>query len=164
MTAGERNTLGFLLHDASRLLRRRFELKGAHYGLSSSQWRAMVFLVREGASAQARLAEFLEVEPISASRLVDRMAQAGWVERRPDPQDRRVRLVHATEKAQAAFAEVKALAGEVYEEALAGIDVEKREVLMEVLLQIVANLSECGDAPSCGKAASEEGKTDERAE
>lgn len=163
MTNGPQNTLGFLLHDASRLLRRRFEARGAAYGLSSSQWRVLVYLSREGGSAQARLAEFLEVEPISVSRLIDRMEQGGWVKRCPDPQDRRVRLVHATDKALAAFAEVKALAGEVYEEALAGIAPDRRANLMEGLERIVANLSDMDGAPGCGRAAEDEGTENERA-
>ncbi|MDA3887889.1 MAG: MarR family transcriptional regulator [Allgaiera sp.] len=163
MKSAQQNTLGFLLHDASRLMRRRFEARGAVHGLSSSQWRALVYLARTGGLAQARLAEFLEVEPISVSRLVDRMEQGGWVRRSPDPQDRRVRLVHATEKAMSAFEEVKALAGEVYEEALAGIDPAQRAALMAGLSQVVANLQEMDCAPACGRTAREEGDEDERA-
>ena len=58
---------GLLLHDAARLLRRRFEARGGEYGLSSAQWRLLVKLVREGRAAQSRLAELLEIEPISVS-------------------------------------------------------------------------------------------------
>lgn len=163
MKSTQQNTLGFLLHDASRLLRRRFEARGAGYGMSSSQWRALVHLVRNGELAQARLAEFLEVEPISVSRLIDRMEQGGWVCRWPDPQDRRVRLVRATEKAISAFEEVKALAGEVYEEALAGLSPVQRAALMEGLTQVVANLQETDCTPACGHGARQEGNEDERA-
>lgn len=97
MKSDSTRTLGFLLHDAARLLRRRFEGRGAEHGLSAAQWRLMVHVVRHGCGvSQARLAEALEIEPISVSRLVDRMEQGGWVERSPDPQDRRVRLIHPT--------------------------------------------------------------------
>ncbi|MFC2968713.1 MarR family winged helix-turn-helix transcriptional regulator [Acidimangrovimonas pyrenivorans] len=149
------NTLGFLLHDASRLLRRRFELRGAQYGLSAAQWRLMVHVVRHEGISQARLAELLEIEPISVSRLVDRMEQGGWVRRCPDPQDRRVRLIHPTDRAMEAFTMVKALAGEVYEEALAGMSPERREALMDGLTQVVANLNELEASTACGSAAKE---------
>ena len=66
---------GFLLHDAARLMRRRFELRGSEYGLSAAQWRALVRLVKFGPMPQARLADLLEIEPISVSRLVDRMEE-----------------------------------------------------------------------------------------
>ncbi|WP_102222961.1 MarR family winged helix-turn-helix transcriptional regulator [Acidimangrovimonas sediminis] len=159
------NTLGFLLHDASRLLRRRFQQRGEAHGLSSSQWRLLANVVRDGGgSAQARLAEVLEVEPISVSRLVDRMEQAGWVRRSPDPQDRRVRLVHPTEKALSAYAEVKAMAGGVFEEAMAGMDAEERRMLIEGLSRVVANLSELDGEGGYGRRAQVKDQNDEREE
>ena len=96
MKCDNTNTLGFLLHDATRLIRRRFELRGQAFGLSSAQWRLLVHLVREGSASQARIAELLEIEPISVSRLVDRMEQAGWVERRASRGDQRLVEVHLT--------------------------------------------------------------------
>ncbi len=142
------NTLGFLLHDASRLLRRRFEARGQHYGLSSAQWRLLVHLAREGSASQARIAELLEIEPISVSRLVDRMEQAGWVERGSDPNDRRVRLLQPSQKAMDAFEEVRAIAGDIYDRALAGLNADDRKTLMRGLEMVVANLGriECDDA------------------
>lgn len=134
------NTLGFLLHDASRLLRRRFEARGQRHGLSSAQWRLLVHLAREGSASQARIAELLEIEPISVSRLVDRMEQAGWVERGSDPNDRRVRLLQPSQKAMDAFDEVRLIAGEIYDRALEGLDAGERALLMRGLETVVANL------------------------
>ena len=133
--------LGFLLHDSARLLRKRFEARGAAFGLSSAQWRLLVWAVKHEGVAQARLAQLLEIEPISVSRLVDRMEDAGWIERRHDAGDRRVRTIHPTEKSRAVFAEVKLLAGELYEEALAGLSPEIRRATIEGLTAIVENLS-----------------------
>jgi len=134
-------SLGFLLHDAARLLRKRFEARASAYGLSSAQWRLLVNIVREEGAAQARLAELLEIEPISVSRLLDRMEQGGWVERRPHENDRRIRMIYPTEKSRCAFAQVKTLAGEVYEEAQADMTDRERRALMDGLSKLVANLS-----------------------
>ena len=82
--------LGFLIHDVQRLLRKRFETRASGLGLSSAQWRLMVRVAKEEGISQARLAELLEIEPISVSRLVDRMEEGGWIERRSDAADRRV--------------------------------------------------------------------------
>lgn len=132
---------GLLMHDASRLLRRRFELRAHGFGLSSAQWRLLVNLYIEGNSAtQARLAELLEVEPISVSRLIDRMEQAGWVRRQPDAMDRRVRLVVPTQHAEETFAAIKAMALDVYEEALAGLSQTQRTELAHALNVIIRNL------------------------
>jgi MarR family transcriptional regulator for hemolysin len=134
-------SLGFLLHDAARLVRKRFETRASVHGLSSAQWRLLVNIVREEGAAQARLAELLEIEPISVSRLLDRMEQGGWVERRPHENDRRIRMIYPTEKSRCAFAQVKLLAGEVYEEAQAGMSDKERTALKGGLEKLIENLS-----------------------
>lgn len=138
--------LGFLIHDSARLFRKRFEKKGALYGLSAAQWRLLVRLVKDEGVAQARLAELLEIEPISVSRLLDRMEEGGWIERRQDASDRRVRMIFPTDKSRQAFAAIKAVAGEVYDVALAGLTDEERLILVKGLSTIIENLSD-GDAP-----------------
>ncbi len=134
--------LGFLIHDAARLMRKRFEARASNLGLSAAQWRLMVRVTKEEGVAQARLAELLEIEPISVSRLIDRMEEAGWIERRADASDRRVRMIFPTPKARQAYAQVKSLAGEVYEEALAGISGDDRRFLIQGLRTLVENLSD----------------------
>ncbi|SIS68628.1 MarR family winged helix-turn-helix transcriptional regulator [Phaeovulum vinaykumarii] len=134
-------SLGVLLHDATRLMRRRFEARTAHLGLSSSQWRLLVLLIEGGRMSQARLAEALEVEPISVSRIVNRMAAGGWVKREPDPRDARARLVSATPKALEAQEKAREIAYALYEESLEGLPAEYVSVLYRALGQVVANLS-----------------------
>ncbi|WP_413872817.1 MarR family winged helix-turn-helix transcriptional regulator [Albidovulum sp.] len=134
-------SLGFLLHDASRAIRRRFEARATELGLSAAQWRCLVHLMREGPSPQARLAGLLEIEPISISRLLDRMQDGGWITREADPADRRVRIVTATPRTCAAFSEAKKIAEAIYADALAGLPPGTRETLMTTLGRIIANLS-----------------------
>jgi MarR family transcriptional regulator, transcriptional regulator for hemolysin len=140
--------LGLLLHDAARLLRRRFEMRAAHFGLSSAQWRLLVHVLRETRVSQARLADRMEIEPISVSRLVDRMEQAGWVARVPDPDDRRVRVIVATEKTQSLREDLKSTASAVYEEALANLDPAGRAALLSGLGSVIAALSLPDDLPA----------------
>ena len=147
MTNDGTERLGFLLHDAARLMRKRFEMRGSVYGLSAAQWRLMVRLVKEEGQTQARLADLLEIEPISVSRLIDRMEEGGWIERRQDQHDRRVRTIHPTARSREIFLEVKSVAGDVYEEALAGLSPEIRRKTIEGLTRIVENLSD-GETPS----------------
>jgi len=147
MTTEGIDRLGFLIHDSARLLRKRFEVKGSAYGLSAAQWRLMVRLVKEEGVAQARLAELLEIEPISVSRLLDRMEEGGWIERRQDANDRRVRMIFPTDKSREAFAAIKSVAGEVYDLALTGLTAEEKRVLVKGLNAIITNLSD-GDTPA----------------
>ncbi|RWG67750.1 MarR family transcriptional regulator [Mesorhizobium sp.] len=138
--------LGFLIHDVQRLMRKRFEARASGLGLSSAQWRLLVRVAKEAG-----------VEPISVSRLVDRMEEGGWIERRADAADRRVRMIFPTEKANAAYADVKSLAGEVYEESLTGVSLEDRRILIRVLDTIVQNLTD-GETSSLEKIKNTEGR------
>lgn len=134
--------LGLLIHDSARLMRRRFDARASAHGLSSAQWRLLVRVAKEPGIAQARIAELLEIEPISVSRLVDRMEDSGWIERRPDPADRRVRQLFPTDKSMATFGAIKSVAGEVFVEALTGLDREARLALVHGLKVLVGNLSD----------------------
>ena len=133
--------LGLLLHDAARAMRKRFEQRTAALGLSSAQWRLLALLSREGRANQARLADLLEIEPISVSRLLDRMEQGGWIRREADAQDRRARIIAPTDKTLAAYEEIRATANEVYDEALQGLGVGERAVLIAGLNAIITNLA-----------------------
>ena len=146
-TSDGTDRLGFLSHDAQRLLRKRFEIRGAEYGLSAAQWRLLVRVVKDEGVPQARLAEILEIEPISVSRLLDRMEAGGWISRQQDASDRRVRMIFPTNKSRKVFVAIKSVAGEVYEEALSGLPVDGRRALIDGLSRIVENLSD-GDTPS----------------
>lgn len=148
MVSDGTDRLGFLIHDAQRLMRKRFEASAADYGLSSAQWRLLARLVKDEGAPQARLAEFLEIEPISVSRLLDRMEAGGWILRRQDVNDRRIRMIFPTDKSRSAFAAVKGIAGEVYEEALTGLSGEERRILIHGLRRIVENLSD-GETSVC---------------
>jgi MarR family transcriptional regulator for hemolysin len=141
MKSGSVEGFGLLIHSCQRLLRARFEAHGRSLGLSSAQWRLLVPLWKEGQATQSRLAELMEIEPISVSRLVTRMEQAGWVERRPDPHDRRIRVVVPTAKTLEAFADIRSVADGVYDEAMAGMPERDRQALIAGLRTVVNNLS-----------------------
>lgn len=135
-------SLGFLLSDAARLLRRRFDQKVRHLGLTRAQWQVLAHLARNEGINQAGLADLLDVEPITLCRLADRMEEGGWLERRPDPGDRRARRLFMTRKARPVIDEMRALAEEVYAEALAGLAPDARAHLLALLEHVRGNLAE----------------------
>jgi MarR family transcriptional regulator for hemolysin len=135
-------TFGFLVHDIARLMRKRFDQRARALGLTRAQWQLLAHLARNEGISQAGLAELLEIEPITVGRLVDRMAEAGWVERRAHPSDRRARQLYLTPKAEPIFARMMALGEETRAEAMAGLEPAQREQLMAALLHIRSNLSE----------------------
>ncbi|WP_333815279.1 MarR family winged helix-turn-helix transcriptional regulator [Tabrizicola sp.] len=132
--------LGPLLQDATRRIWTRFEQRTASHGLSAAQWRLLGHVLREGPSTQTALATLLEVEPISVSRLIDRMEQGGWLHREPHPDDRRARIVVASDKARRIGPEAKEIVAALYDEALAGLSDDDRRVLQAALVKIIENL------------------------
>jgi DNA-binding MarR family transcriptional regulator len=146
-------SFGFILHETARLLTRRFDQQAKSIGLTRAQCQALAYLARHEGINQTGLAELMDIECISLARLIDRMEQAGWVERRPDPADRRARLLFMTEKAKPIFARIRAVGQEVRKEALAGLTAEDAERLLDLLLQVRANLSDRSEAPVPREAA-----------
>lgn len=156
--------LGFLIHDVARLLRSRFEERAGVHGLSAAQWRLLVRLWKEEGVTQARLAALLEVEPISISRMVDRMEQSGWIERRPDPNDRRAKAIFATAKAGKVYETMRTVAAEVYSEAFEGMSAEQQEAVVSGLEIMGRNLSVGSSVPlSCLKSETLRHHVDEKA-
>jgi MarR family transcriptional regulator for hemolysin len=84
-TAVESNapTLGFLLHEVARLLRRRFEQNARDSGLTRSQWQVLAYLANNEGINQSGLADLLEIEPITLCRIVGKLQTRGLIERRP---------------------------------------------------------------------------------
>lgn len=136
------SSFGFLLHDIARLMRKRFDQRARGLNLTRAQWQVLAHLARHEGINQAGLAEILEIEPITLGRLIDRMADAGWVERRSHPSDRRVRQLYLTAKAEPVFERMRALGDETRAEALAGLSQSARDQLTETLLNIRSNLSD----------------------
>src|SRR5580658_9650710 len=141
MTYDPERSFGFLLHDIARLLRKRFDQRARALGLSRSQWQVLVHLERHEGINQSGLAEILEIENITLGRLIDRLEEAGWVERRPDRNDRRARLLYVTEKVAPVMERMRALAEELRNEALAGLAPAERETLLDALIRVRATLS-----------------------
>lgn len=127
---------GLLLHDASRAFRRRFEEATAGYGLSATQWRLLGLILREGPMQQGQLAERLDVEPMSVSRLVDRMERAGWVRRGADPKDRRAHIVIPSDHARDTFTQIKHVAESLSETVLAEYSDAERQVIHRLLTSL----------------------------
>lgn len=132
--------LGFLLHDVARLMRRDFNRRAQHLGLTQSQWRTLVFLARNEGCNQVALAEMLEVQPITLARLLDRLQAAGFIERRPDPADRRAFRLFLTDKAQPVLAQIWEFGAQTREASMVGLPRETREALALTLQSMRANL------------------------
>jgi len=147
------SSLGFVLHDVSRLLSKRFEQLAGHLGLTRSQWRAVVYLSRSEGMNQACLADMLEIEPITLARMIDKLEQRGLIERRVDPGDRRAWRLFLKEEARPLLEAIAPLGETTRAEALEGVGDEVRDRLMETLTLMKSNLVAACQAPLVEKEA-----------
>ncbi len=133
---------GFLLNDVARLLRRNFNRRVQGLGLTQTQWRTLAILSRKGGISQKQLADILEMQPISVGRLLDRMQAAGWIERQPDPQDRRAVRLHLAVKADPILREMKGHSIEVLKQVNQGISAQDQQRFFDILTRMRANVAE----------------------
>ncbi len=135
------DSLGFLLSDSARLLRRRFDQYARAIGVTRPQWQVLFALSRLEGTNQGSLAEHLEVEAITLCRMLDRLQEAGLVERRADPADRRAWRLFLTDKARPLLDSMREIGDRVVEEALAGLGAPARDALTQSLGRIRLNLA-----------------------
>lgn len=134
-------TIGFLLNDTARLFRRAFNARTRDSGVTALQWRMISYLKRHEGIRQGPLAELIEVEPITLSRMVDRLAEAGMVERRADATDRRAWLLHLTPRARELLKVMRDTTDGLAEEATEGLNEAEREQLIALVGRVRCNLS-----------------------
>lgn len=136
--------LGFLVADIARLMRRAYKQRQQRSGLTVAQARALVQISRREGVRQVDLAEMLEVQPITLARLIDKLAQSGLVERRPDPTDRRAYLVYLTRAAAPHLSAIEAVAASIRADALRGLDSREASLVVDALQKIHNNLANGG--------------------
>lgn len=131
-----------LLHEVAHFCRTRVDQVARTRGMTRAQWVTLAKLERQPGLTQNDLASLLEVEPITAARLVDRLEAQGYVERRPDPKDRRVWRLHLLPASQPLLKEITRYRAEFQREITQGIDPKTLEIIREGLLQMKANLTD----------------------
>jgi len=147
-------TLGFLLPEVARLLRKRFKQNAHDSGLTRSQWQVLAYLSLNEGINQSGLAELLEVEPITLSRIVDKLQSFGWIERYPHPSDRRAWILCLTPAARPKLAEAREFSDRTTSEAFAGVSDGDALRLLKTLQALKSNLTDaCGSSVAGQKRA-----------
>jgi MarR family transcriptional regulator for hemolysin len=105
---------------------------------------------------QAELAEMLDLQPISLTRLLDGLAENGLIERRPDPEDRRAKRLYLTPGARPLLARLSELGEDLMETALAGLQPADVNGLLAHLATVKENLRQAVVRKPAGKQAATE--------
>jgi DNA-binding MarR family transcriptional regulator len=136
----ERDLL-IVLHDVARLTRTRFDQHARAFGMTRAQWIILARLDRQPGISQNELATICEVEPITVGRLVDRLEARGMVERRADPNDRRVRRLHLLPASEPILEEIMRYKNSIYADITDGIDEKTLATMVDGLLKMKTKLT-----------------------
>ena len=137
--SGERE-IAFTIMDVARLLKTLADQRARQYGMTRAQWAVLFRLDRSEGLKQSELAEILDLQPITLTRLLDRLAQNGLIERRPDPNDRRANRLFLTPAARPLLERLTELGTEMMGTVLEGLDAKALERLLRDLEHVRENL------------------------
>jgi len=133
----------FEIVETARLIGREANKRASVLGATKAQWRVLAWLKRQGDGArQVDLAEGLDVEPITLCRMIDRLEEAGFVERRRDEGDRRAWRIHLTAAAAPLLVRLDEMGKAFNADMLAGISQADRETVLRVLAKMRGNLDQ----------------------
>jgi DNA-binding MarR family transcriptional regulator len=136
-----RETLGFLIADVSRLMRRAFRQRLEESAVTFAQARVLVNIARQPGMRQVELADLLEVQPITLARVIDQLAENGLVERRPDPCDRRAYQLFPLPGAEPTLAVINEVSQAIYAIALEDMGEKQAGELFRGLQRMRDNLA-----------------------
>ncbi len=130
----------FMLNDVARLLRTYADYKASQFGMTRAQWAVLVRVDRSEGLNQSELAEVLDLQPITLTRLLDKLCDSGLIERRPDPADRRAKRLFLTPAARPLLERLSVLGEETVAGALAGVEGESVAQMISELSLVKENL------------------------
>ena len=130
----------FILNDVARLLRTYADHRAAQYGMTRAQWAVLVRLDRAEGLNQSELAEMLDLQPITLTRLLDKLADSGLIERRPDPDDRRAKRLFLTPAARPLLEHLGVVGEDIMVAVLDGLEPPAIEQMLGQLDVVRGNL------------------------
>jgi MarR family transcriptional regulator, transcriptional regulator for hemolysin len=132
--------IAFSITDVARLLKTYADQRARQYGMTRAQWAVLFRLDRSEGLKQSELAEILDLQPITLTRLLDRLAENGLIERRADPNDRRANRLFLTPAARPLLERLTTLGEDMMGTVLAGLDAKSNERLLADLGTLRENL------------------------
>jgi MarR family transcriptional regulator for hemolysin len=132
--------IAFTIMDVARLLKTYADQQARQFGISRAQWAVLVRIERTEGLKQSELAELLDLQPISLTRLLDRLADNGLIERRADPNDRRANRLYLKPAAKPLLGRLSELGADMMETVLKGLDVKSVDRMLKELVMLKNNL------------------------
>jgi DNA-binding MarR family transcriptional regulator len=136
----------FQLADVARAMRTYIDQRARAHGMTRAQWSVLARLERQEGMMQTEMADALELQPISLARLIDRLCDQSFVERRPHPRDRRANRLYLTDKGRTTLTRLTPLGREIADAVLASFSRAEAADLLEKLLRAKQNIRNAAGA------------------
>jgi MarR family transcriptional regulator for hemolysin len=133
--------IGLLIHDVGRLLRVLYDRQMASIGLTRSQWWLLTYLYFKDGINQKDLASLMDMEKAPLSRLLDRMEIKGWILRKNETKDRRIKNIYLSESVKPLIGSMRKKAAEYREDSLSVLSDEELNSLRNLLQTLKTDLS-----------------------
>ncbi|MBV8925939.1 MAG: MarR family transcriptional regulator [Bradyrhizobium sp.] len=130
----------FALGEVQRLMRAFADREAARYGITRAQWAVLAKVERSEGMKQTELAEQLEMQPITLTRLIDKLCENDWIERRGDASDRRVNRLYLKKAARPLLGKLAGLKSDITATALEGLSPAEAERFVTQLESIKENV------------------------
>lgn len=130
----------FTIMDVARLLKTYADQRARQFGISRAQWAVLIRIDRSEGLKQSELADMLDLQPITLTRLLDRLADNGLIERRADPNDRRANRLYLKPAAKPLLDQLAHIGDDMMETVLDGISAASIERMLKELGAVKDNL------------------------
>jgi MarR family transcriptional regulator, transcriptional regulator for hemolysin len=130
----------FTLGELQRLVRAYADKEAARFGITRAQWAVLAKVERNEGMKQSELAEQMEMQPITLTRLIDKLCGNSWIERRGDDTDRRVNRLYLRKAGRQLLGKLSGLRSELTATALDGINPADAYRLLSQLESIKENV------------------------
>jgi MarR family transcriptional regulator, transcriptional regulator for hemolysin len=130
----------FTLAELQRLVRAYADKEAGRFGITRAQWAVLAKVERNEGMKQSELAEQMEMQPITLTRLIDKLCESDWIERRGDETDRRVNRLYLRSAGRDLLGRMGALRDELTATALGGIGPTDAQRLLAQLETIKENV------------------------
>lgn len=148
MSSIEPEALEFIFSQVMRLHHYRTQMLLGELGIYPGQPAIFCLLWKRDGRSQKELAKLLALKPPTVTVMLNRMEKAGWLERRPDPNDLRVSRVYLTERAKKIRPRVEEAVKAVSRECFAGFSGEEQVQMQQLLVLMRSNLgTACAKKP-----------------
>ncbi len=130
---------GRLSASLNRLLNRKFREAGLE--ISSEQWLVLLSLWNKDKVTQQVISDQTAKDKASITRLLDVLSKHDLIERRPSSTDRRINLIHLTERGKELETKAMGIVRETFDQAISGITTNELIFTREIVCKLLKNLS-----------------------